>query len=133
MPPCPPVTQPLLNNMKLFIFSNFFFNQHFQQDQSCPKMFPISAMTSQTHSMQGFPAPRTSSIQVNHSKDKIQSVAAAKISLQQVSQSEKEKSIYLLKKNNIMFLLKWAQIPLSELMSTNIGLNWLQKSSSNQL
>ena len=32
-----------------------------------------------------------------------------------------------------MLELKWAQIPLSEITSTNIGLNWLQKSSSNQL
>ena len=29
--------------------------------------------------------------------------------------------------------VKWAQIPLSEITSTNVGLNQLQKSSSNQL
>ena len=44
-------------------------------------MADMSLMTSQTHSMQGLPAPKISSMQVNQSSKKwVQSVTARKMS-----------------------------------------------------
>ena len=44
--------------------------------------------SSQTHSMQGFPAPRMSSTHCNQVPEKKQSVTANRISLKHVEQSE---------------------------------------------
>ena len=83
-------------NFFIYLFLIYFRNLGMQknicmiqQDQSRLKILLMSAMTSQTHSMQGVPPPKISSTHGFHSKDMIQSVTAAKISEQQSSQSRR--------------------------------------------
>ena len=74
----------------------FNYDLWFQQWKLQPISGHMLSITSQTHSIQGFPAPRTSSTHCNQVPEKKQSDTASRISSKHVEQSE-TKFLHLLR------------------------------------